>query len=188
MSTQYELNYLVMPKFVFKDNRLSKVAIKVYCFIHAYRSPQFFFSNEHLAEMFECSVQSISDAIQQLQELEYIKTTYQVKGLGGKTRFIEDFHEADKSLMTSRTSQKSLVGSEAPTSQKHLDNDTNDNNYNNNINDENSGGLETAVKMRQRQEARKARKVPFLSRPYYENPQTLYVRKPKVGVHLEDVR
>lgn len=126
MTEQYELNYLVMPKFVYKDDRLTDIARRVYCFIHTYKSPQFFFSNDHMAEMFDCSSQRISDAIKLLHELEYIKTERKTKAGGGEIRFIIDAYGESK--MTSRASQKGLAGNEPTASQKHLGNDTKDNN------------------------------------------------------------
>lgn len=86
----YELRYLVMPNFVYKDNRLSDVSRRVYCFIHTYEGPKFFFGNENLSKMFNCSEWSITQAITQLKELKYIDTSYVTKGEGGKIRFVID--------------------------------------------------------------------------------------------------
>lgn len=86
---QFELNYLVLPNYAYKDNRLTLTAIKVYAFIHTYTNP-FFFSNAHLAGMFNCSERGIEDAVALLKELKYIKTEYKVKSGGGKIRLAID--------------------------------------------------------------------------------------------------
>lgn len=79
----FQLKYLVLPDYIFRDDRLSSTAIKVYAFINSYTGKLFFFGNEHLAEMFECSESAISRAIAQLKELKYIDTEFD-----GRRRFI----------------------------------------------------------------------------------------------------
>lgn len=84
--TKFQLAYLVMPDYVYKDNRLTDVARRVYCFIHSYKSEKgFFFSNENLGEMFNCHPQTITKAISLLLKLEYIKTSFTIKAGGGKS-------------------------------------------------------------------------------------------------------
>lgn len=109
--TKYQLKYLVMPEYLYKETRLTLIAIKVYCFIHAYTNP-FKFGNDHLAEMFSCNPQAISDAIQMLVKYDYVKTEYKPKGGGGKLRLVIDTY-SDKSFGHS--------GFEATTSHKDID-------------------------------------------------------------------
>lgn len=119
--TKFELRALPIPNFLYKEKRLSVTALKVYCFIHAYTNP-FFFSNEHLAEMFDCHYETISTAIGQLEETGYIKTEYIIKTGGGKTRLSVDAYP-DKAKPLSR-----INNSEAPNKRNHLGKDIKDNN------------------------------------------------------------
>jgi hypothetical protein len=135
MEMNHNLSYLVMPLFVYEDSALNDVSRRVYSFIHTFRGEFFFFSNDHMARMFNCKQQAVSDAVQSLHKLKYIELEYKVKGGGGKTRFIKDLHAYDYSQMTSRTSQKGLVENEATTSHLGLDNDINDNNISKKISD-----------------------------------------------------
>lgn len=89
-NTQYKLRYLVMPDFVYEDDRLSLIQVKVFCFINTYKGEKFYFTNEQMAEMFDCSVWSISKAVTALEEYGYIKADYQIKAKGGKIRFIQN--------------------------------------------------------------------------------------------------
>lgn len=119
--TPFELRYLVIPDFVFKDNQLSLIALKVYGFIHSYTNP-FFFSNDHLAEMFNCHPQTVSTAIGQLEKLGYITTEYRNKADGGKIRLSVDAHSDSVSTLI-RVDEK-----RAPTKSGHSDKDIKDNN------------------------------------------------------------
>lgn len=82
----YRIRYLVLPDYVFQNDKLSYLAAKVYAFIHGYRAPEFFFSNEKLAELFNCHPISISKAISQLVSEKYIET-FQPEG---RKRYIVD--------------------------------------------------------------------------------------------------
>jgi len=87
---KYQLRYLVMPDYVYQDNDLTDIARRVYCFIHSYNGEKFFFSNDHLSEMFNCAGVSISRAMTLLEELDYIEIDYKIKSEGGKIRFVTD--------------------------------------------------------------------------------------------------
>lgn len=82
------LKYLVIPWFVYEDNRLNATQIKLYGFVNSFRGNYFAFSNEHLASMFKVSERAISDAVSKLQEYGYLKADYRIKANGGKIRFI----------------------------------------------------------------------------------------------------
>lgn len=75
-----------MPDWVFQNDKLSYLAAKLYAFIHGYRAPEFFFSNEKLAELFGCHEMSISKAISQLVKEGYISTEQP----DGRKRYIID--------------------------------------------------------------------------------------------------
>lgn len=172
--TKYQLRNLVIPTFVYKDNRLNWTSARIYSFIHSYTNP-FFFGNEHLAEMFDCHPQTISTAMKQLEELKYIKTTYKPKAGGGKIRLSEDAHsERAKTLIGSKKS-------EATNERKHSDKEIKDNN----IKEKNLEN-DPFKERREAREARQARKGKGLNQaplqypaPQYPKPQytTPYYRK-----------
>ena len=85
MNKTFEVKYLVIPDFVFNNEKLTLSAMKVYAFIHNYRMPEFFYGNDRLAELFNCSIPTITRAISQLEEEGYITTTFD-----GRKRFIQD--------------------------------------------------------------------------------------------------
>lgn len=85
-----ELEYLVIPRYLYQDNRLNVVALKLYCFINTFTGYNFFFSNEHLADMFRVNIKTISRAIKELTKYGYIKVAYKIKADGGKIRFVEN--------------------------------------------------------------------------------------------------
>jgi hypothetical protein len=89
---KFQLRFLVMPDFIYSDNRLSALEIKVYSFIHSYKQPRFYFSNDQLAVMFNVSSQGVSNAITKLKAYQYISTEYKIKADGGKIRFIQDLY------------------------------------------------------------------------------------------------
>lgn len=96
----YELKYLVVPDFLYKDDRLSVLQLKIAAFIYTYTGDKFFFSNIKIGEMFKAHEVSVSRAISQLQEFGYIRLNYQVKSDGGKVRFITRLNELVKSDLT----------------------------------------------------------------------------------------
>lgn len=121
MKLKYQLRYIILPAHAYKDNRLNYTSARVYGFIHSYTNP-FFFSNEHLAEMFGVHEQTISTAVKQLEEMGYIKTEYKVKADGGKTRLCVDAHSDSAKTLSRKTENR------APTKRKHSDKDIKENN------------------------------------------------------------
>lgn len=105
---QFKLRFLVLPDFVYSDNRLNATDIKVYSFINSYKGEKFYFTNEQLAEMFNLSVKTISVSFSRLVDFGYIKTDYQFKGDGGKIRFVVNLRHYDvvKSEITNSLTQK----------------------------------------------------------------------------------
>lgn len=87
--TKFELTYLVIPNYAYKDNRLNWTSARVYGFIHSYTNP-FFFSDEHLGEMFDVHADTIKSAIASLKELGYIDTRHKSKPTGGRIRLCVD--------------------------------------------------------------------------------------------------
>jgi hypothetical protein len=90
MNEKYELRYLTLPDFVYRDVRHTATTLKVFGFINSYRGKFFGFSNQHLSEMFGVTEWSISKAISKLVLMGYIKTTFTIKADGGKKRVIEN--------------------------------------------------------------------------------------------------
>lgn len=86
---RFQLRYLVMPDYIYSDKRLTDISRRVYSFIHSYKNP-FFFSNEHMAEMFNCSERGVEDAIALLKEVGYIRVEHKQKSGGGKIRLTVD--------------------------------------------------------------------------------------------------
>lgn len=126
---KYQLRNLIIPAHIYKDNRLNWTSARVYSFIHSYTNP-FFFSNEHLAEMFGVHEQTISTAMKQLEELGLVKLTYSPKADGGKIRLSEIAHsERAKSLIGSKKVQ-------APNERSRSDKDIKGNNKKENFEEE----------------------------------------------------
>ncbi len=133
--TKFKLRNLPIPDFLYKENDITLVATKTYSFIHAYTN-RFFFGNEHLAEMFGCSTQAVSDAIKVLEKKGYIHCQYRPKAGGGKTRLVIDDYLENKQ-MTNRDKN-----TEATTSHQRLDKEVKDNNLKENFfNDSFSTGI-----------------------------------------------
>lgn len=115
-----------MPDFVYSDDRLTKTALKVYSFIHTFRGDYFYFGNDHLAKMFNCSESAITEAISLLTKLEYIAIEFDIKAGGGKLRFVKDLKFefingwTPVSQMAESDSAKSLSRNEADHSAKRL--------------------------------------------------------------------
>lgn len=85
----YQLKYLVIPTFLYEDNRLSGLQLKLAAFVYSFKGENFCFSNELLATMFHVSrPATISDALNKLKELGLIKIDYKTKTTGGTTRYI----------------------------------------------------------------------------------------------------
>lgn len=183
--TIYELRNLPIPAFLYKETRLSVVALKVYCFVHAYTNP-FFFGNEHLSEMFGCSAQAISDAVSQLTTLNYIKTEYKPKAGGGKTRLVIDLF-SDYNSMTNR---KQKV--QATTSHQLIDKDIKENNKKENLGenlvDEETYADKGWLEAKRKRKENKGRGV-FQGRGFTPKPGSTpsYQKKERTAAHGEDV-
>lgn len=181
--TKYELRNLVIPQHVYRDNRLNWTSARVYAFIYSYTNP-FFFSNEHLAEMFDVHEQTISTAIKTLEDAGYIVTTYKVKANGGKTRLCEVAQsERAKSLSREKETQ-------APNESNHSDKDIKDNNIKNRVEPivfyEDFADKEWLEAKRNRKQ-NKGRGV-FQGRGFPQRSELpRYERKERTGVHAEDV-
>ena len=162
---KFELRDLIMPNFLYKEDRLSIIATKVYCFIHSYTNP-FFFSNHHLAEMFNCHPETISTAIGQLEKLGYITTQYRVKANGGKIRLSVDAYSDSVSTLSREKK------SEAPTKRPHLDKESKDNNIKGKILETNDLDSEEYKQEMQRMKPNRNRvpKLGFRSTFQIENP------------------
>ena len=159
----YKLSYLVMPDYVYSDNRLTDASRRVYCFIHSYTNP-FFFSNGNIAEMFGVHEQTISTAISQLEELGFIKTKYMNKAGGGKTRLSLDAHSNSVSTL----SRGKKV--EATTERLHSDKEDKDNNIKGKILETNDLDSEEYKQEMQRMKPNRNR-VPKLGfRSTFQNP------------------
>lgn len=177
--TRFELRSLPIPHFFYTENRVTLIGERVYCFIHAYTNP-FFFGNEHLAEMFGCTDQAISDSIKKLESLGYVKCEYKTRAGGGKTRLVIDLY-SNYNETTSRTPEN-----RAPTTTKRLDKDIKVNNIKGNFG-ESSGykGKEEWDAIKEARVGRKAGKTKFGS-PYPTREP--YEKKPrKRGTHAEHI-
>jgi len=86
--TSFDLNYLVIPRWLYKDRRLSRLQMELLGFIHTYSGRQFYFSNQKLAEMFSVSEKGISKALLRCKFFGYVEIKYKIKADGGKIRFI----------------------------------------------------------------------------------------------------
>lgn len=174
---KFELNYLVIPAKVYKDNRLTFISLKVYGFIHAYTNP-FYFSNEHVAEMFDCSSQSISDSIQLLKKLGYIDTIYKMKAGGGKTRLTVDLYSNYNS------SYSGDENAEATTTTPVIDKVYKDNNIKEKILE--NDPLQERQLGRQRAAERRGRRLGAAKINTLQH-YTSYEKKVKSGTHAEDI-
>lgn len=165
----FQLSYLVIPDFIYRDSRLNGIAIKVYGFINSYSNP-FFFGNENLAKMFNCSERSITEALSKLEEYGYISMQYTPKAGGGTIRLAE-ICESDSQKTASRTIYKD-----------------------NNKKSEDTIGLtnspevnESFQELKKRRAERKLNKKPFSYRPVVgSNPQK-FEKKLKTSAHGEGV-
>lgn len=101
----YKLRYLVIPEFLYADDRLSALQLKVAAFIYSYSGDTFYFSNDQLAQMFHCGEWAISMAVKKLIELKYIAVDYKVKAQGGQLRYITRLVPTPKSDLCDRQSQ-----------------------------------------------------------------------------------
>lgn len=176
------LRWLVMPDYIYSDERLTDVSRRVYCFIHTFKGQFFFFSNKHMAKMFHCSEQSISNSIQQLQELKYINTQYEPKPSGGKTRLVIDLY-SDNNSAYSRVSK-----SEAPTITAVIDNDINDNNLmeKNSSNKKNDTELNEILQSRHKRKDKKNSNGFY--KPRFEKQEQTIVKKNLNPLEDEEIK
>lgn len=107
----FKLKYLVIPDFLYSDNRLNAIDLKIYAFLNSYKGDKFYFSNDQLMEMFNTSEDSITRGITRLVEFGYIQADYEIKSGGGKVRFLKNLKSADSDSANLRigTPQKSGV-------------------------------------------------------------------------------
>lgn len=89
---------IFQPKFIpFYPNLLSldlsMIEIVLFGFIDFYtpisESGRFYFTNEQLAKMLKCSIQTISNSVSKLEKLGLIHTRRKIKANGGQIRFID---------------------------------------------------------------------------------------------------
>lgn len=151
---KYQLRHLVIPAFVYADNRLNWTSGRIYAFIHSYTNP-FFFSNDHLGKMFNVNPQTISNAVAQLEELKYIKTEYRVKADGGKTRLCVDLYSDYKNSYSGDEEKR------GPTISKHSDKDIKENNIKENFGEKDLKDGDDFHDFLRRKKERKAKKQPF---------------------------
>lgn len=116
MSYKYQLRYLVIPDFVFQDDRLTRIAQNVYGFINTYNGESFYFNNPNLSQMFKCSESAIDKAIAQLKELKYIKTVHKIKAGGGKLRFVINLRSVKQYASEVPSSTLRVEATEVPSS------------------------------------------------------------------------
>lgn len=82
----YRIRYLITPDYAFQNRKLLRLSAELYSFIHGYRGNEFFFANDKLSALFQCSERSISRALTQLQEEGFIKCEQP----NGRKRYIID--------------------------------------------------------------------------------------------------
>lgn len=180
--TKFELRNLPIPDFLYRENDITLVATKTYSFIHAYTNP-FKFGNEHLAEMFGCSTQAISDAIKVLEKRGYIHCEYKPKAGGGKTRLVIDNYSENKQ-MTNRKNK-----TEATTSHLLIDKVYKDNNIKEKILKD--GELDPLEERRKAREYRNSRKGKGLGGYTPKTDKISHLgswQKSKTGTYAEDIR
>lgn len=100
---QYQLRYLVMPDFVYKDNSFSWIQARILSFLYSYKGDRFYFSNEHLASMFNVYPDSISRSLKDLKKKGYIDIELHIKAGGGKIRFIRVVRSDNSNLSDTTT-------------------------------------------------------------------------------------
>lgn len=125
---EVDLKYLIIPWYAYEDNRLSGLQLKLYAFINTFKGDSFFFSNEHLAKMFNVSEWSITMAMKGLEKYKYISIEYQIKASGGKVRFVKNLKQLD---LSSEFSSTQVQNSAVPKFVHINDNKINDNKLNN---------------------------------------------------------
>lgn len=114
MPLEFKLRFLVLPDYVYSDNRLNATDIKVYSFINSYKGDKFYFTNEQLANMFGVDDRSIKRAVARLVKFGLIQADYEIKSGGGTIRFIKNLRE-DKVVTSERTTLSSDKGQSWPT-------------------------------------------------------------------------
>jgi hypothetical protein len=115
----FKLRFLVLPDFIYSDNRLNASDIKVYSFINSYKGEKFYFTNDQLGKMFCVSEDSISRAMVRLEKFSYIEIDYEIKSGGGKIRFVRNRKVAE--------SETAKLWIKKPQSRRDKDNKVKDN-------------------------------------------------------------
>lgn len=103
------------PKFIPVYPELLKRGLTVteallFGFIDFYKSSastRFYFTNDQLAKIIECSPDTVSRGISKLESLGLIKTSRRIKAGGGSIRFVTDIsYKSDSTKTTTHTRQK----------------------------------------------------------------------------------
>lgn len=186
---KFEITYLVLPDFVFNNEKLTFMAAKVYAFIHNFRMEEFFYGNGKLMELFNCSEDSISRAIKLLEGEGYITTRFD-----GRKRFIEDrfrlrnFADADSAKMPTlnETGDSARLRMLNEASTGGANKNTNKKEYIK-IGDRTDIGLnEDFLALQERKAERKARKKPFgFASRIEDSPRKSYPeKKPRKTIDL----
>lgn len=196
MAKTFQIKYLVLPDFVFNNDNLTVTSMKVYAFIHNYRMPEFFYGNDRLAELFNCSVPTITRAISQLEKEGYITTKFD-----GRKRFIQDnyitqrvikFDEADSSPLITQLQARdsssliSLPQAETAEANKNSLIKKNSENFGEDLKDSEEFEAWKAAKAQKKQN--KGRGV-FKGRGFSPSsePRPPYQKKERSAVFAEDV-
>lgn len=85
LNKKFQINYLIIPEIIFNNPKITYTAAKIYAFIHNFKMEEFFYGNERIMDLFNCSEDAVSRAIKSLEEEGYITTRFD-----GRKRFIED--------------------------------------------------------------------------------------------------
>lgn len=180
---KYQLSYLVIPDYIYKDNRLTLIQLKVYGFIHSYTNP-FYFGNENLAQMFNCSERSITEALSKLEEYGYIKMTHTPKAGGGTSRLAVDC-ESDWNSTSSRK-LKNEPTTRSVLLHKDIIKDNNLKRENKNYKTKQNSTTKTESFLIDKQAVKESKRSLF-GRPRSSTPQKKIEYKKKGGTYAEDV-
>lgn len=145
-----------------KKYNFSHLTTLVYGFIRYYKanaSSRFYFTNEQLAEMFGCSIRSITNCISELKNAGLIETSAKIKAGGGQIRFVDRIFRLEKNFHSD--SQKTASRNEATTSRKLLGNKNTVKENSKNGNTHSASSLDTLLKRRQLRKAKKVNKYGY---------------------------
>lgn len=201
----YQIRYLVLPDFVFNNEKLTYTSAKVYAFIHNYKGKEFFFHNEKLALMFGCTERTITEAVNLLKKEGFIDTRFD-----GKKRYVIDlfslrveenfYADSKKSSMLNEAeaSNNSSSLNEAKLATPNINN-INNNNYGKNFKENktkkiqkngNSKDLKFRPDFVALQEKKKEKRLkPKMSFGYSLPPMFQgFVKPQKKGTHAEHIK